>query len=184
MAKKKTASKSAPKPKKTNEEAVAIYEEVFVEIKRFTSLIAEQEEELREAEAAVLEAKGQYDEAKQNAANIRELRDGAKHGLFRYLAPVDGGEVLPLFDRMEPADEEKHGANSTEWRLEPIAALRLSLPSQIALVNAEIMLVGQLQDRVQARMETWHEGIAGLTPGSAAAIVDRLNDFIFERSSK
>lgn len=166
------------------DEALVRYEEVFGEIHRFVAVIEQSEGELLEAQAKAAEAKAAYDEAKEHVANVRELRDGAKHGLFRYLAPADGGEILPLFDRMEPASEEVHGANATEWRTEPLAALRLSLPSQIALNDSEIMLVGQLQDRVLANPDAWWESITGLSFGSAAAIVDRLNDFIYERSTK
>jgi hypothetical protein len=183
MAKKKTASKSG-KQQATQEEQLSRFHDVFGELHKFVETIRESEDELKEADAAVSEAKRVYDEAKDHAAKVRDMLTGAKHGLFRYLAPIDGGEVLPLFDRMEPADEEKHGEHASEWRTEPIAALRLSLPSQIALTDAEIMLVGQLQDRVLAKPDDWWMTINGLTAGSAAAICDRLNDFINERTTR
>lgn len=85
---------------------------------------------------------------------------------------------------MDPAVEEVHGINSDQWRLEPIAALRLSLPAQMALNDADIMLVGQLQDRVLKSPEAWWESISGLNFGMAAAICDLLNDFINERSTQ
>jgi hypothetical protein len=178
------ANKKKPKPvpkKVTPAEALTSYEHVFEEIRRFTSVIADTTEELREAELAAAEAKAAYDAAKKIVQDIRDLEEGARFGLIRYLTPA-GGEVLPLFDRMEPADEEVHGMNASQWRLEPIAALRLSLPAQMALTNAEVMLVGQLQDRVLGNAETWWESIAGLNFGMAVAIQDLLNDFINERS--
>jgi len=166
------------------EEALARYEEVFQEIARFVAVIESSVEELTEAEAEVAEAKAAYEAARDEVNRIKELRDGAKHGLFRYLAPRNGGEILPLFDRMEKADEERHGENSTEWRKEPIAALKLSLPSLVALNEADIMFVGQLQDSVLNDPEEWWHAIPGLTFGQSAAIVDRLNEFIADRTSK
>ncbi len=53
---------------------------------------------------------------------------------------------MPLFDRMEEADEELHGKNADEWRKEPIAVLKLSTPSINALIDHDIVVVGQLQD--------------------------------------
>ncbi len=180
-----TSQRNKPTRKKASpEEALERYHDVFEEIHRFVELIHSNDEELKEAEAKLTEAKLAYEAAKQVVAEIRDLREGAKHGLFRYLAPSDGGEVLPLFDRMEPPDEEKHGVNANEWRQEPIAALRLSLPAQMALTDGEILLVGQLQDRVLAKPDDWWKDISGLNFGIACAVVDRLNDFINERSTR
>lgn len=178
-------STGEPDAKKVNaDEALERYNEIFGEIQRFVAVIESSESELSEARAAAAEAKADYEAAKDEVKRIEDLRDGAKHGLFRYLAPRDGGRILPLFDRMEKADEDLHGANATEWRKEPIAALKLSLPSLVALNDAEIMFVGQLQDRVLAAPTEWWESIPGLIYGTAQAIVDRLNDFIAEHSSK
>ena len=52
------------------------------------------------------------------------------------------------------------------------------------LINADVILVGQLQDRIQAASEKWWESIEGLTLPIAAAIADRLNDFINEETRK
>ncbi|TWU66471.1 hypothetical protein [Crateriforma conspicua] len=178
MAVKKRAGRKKVDPS----EALKKYESVFDEIGRFLSVIDSSESELKEAESKAADAKAALDKARSRVQEIRDLRDGAKHGLYRYLAPADGREVLPLFDRMEPADEEVHGVNSDQWRKEPIAALKLSLPAQIALTEGDIMLVGQLQDRVLNDPDKWWEKVSGLTHGMAAAITDRLNDFIYERT--
>jgi hypothetical protein len=85
---------------------------------------------------------------------------------------------------MEPADEELHGAHSDEWRMKPITALKLSLPSQIALGDADIMLIGQLQDAVMKDPGMWYDEIASISTGSAAAIVDALNSFIARETAK
>lgn len=158
------------------------YRSVFAELSKFVDTIRDTEAELLEARQRLMEAKAEYDEAKATVESLADIREGARHGLVRYLSR--GEEILPLFDQMEPASDEIHGEHSTEWRSEPISALKLSLPSQIALNDAEIMLVGQLQDRVLAKPETWWEEVSGLSFGTAVAIVDRLNDFINKRSSQ
>lgn len=175
--KKPTRKKASP------EEALIRYEEVFDEIRRFTTILTDNEEELREAETNAALAKAAYDAAKQVVSEIKDLREGARFGLIRFLTP-DDGEVLPLFDRMESASEDVHGVNADQWRLEPIAALRLSLPAQMALNAADVMLVGQLQDRVLKNPDAWWESISGLNFGMSAAIVDLLNDFINDRSTR
>jgi hypothetical protein len=87
-------------------------------------------------------------------------------------------KVLPLFDRMEPADPERHGENAQTWRLKPIAELRLSVKATQFLNDADIVAIGQLQDRVLASA-AWWESIDGFTAALAAAVADKLNDYIF-----
>lgn len=159
------------------------YEQVFGEVEHFVELIARQDSEIGEAQAAMYAAKEKYETARDELTQARESRDGTKHALFMFLKPGPS-EILPLFDRMEPADEEKHGAHSDEWRKEPVAALRLSLIATNLLAAADVLFVGQLQDRVQAKPDAWHEQIEGLTAPMAAAVADKLNDFIAERTGK
>lgn len=178
----------AKKPKKTESkdesgEALRRYEQIFENITCFTDAIANSEEAISKARDKVNEAKSRLDEAKSQLADLESIQDGNKLALYRYLHPKTG-EIMPLFDRMAPADEEVHGLNSDEWRKEPIAALKLSLPSLKTLTDSDIVLVGQLQDIVLANRETWWEKLEGLSLGAASAIVDRLNDFIFERTKK
>lgn len=175
MAKKSAAVAEADK--------VARYEELFDELTRFVKVISDQDKPIVEARAAVENAKAQLDAAKSTLYELENIRDGAKHNLYRFLSPSGGKfTMMPLFDRMEKADEEIHGNNAQEWRGEPIASLGLSLPSLQALADADIVMVGQLQDRVLEYGKTWWEAISGLNAGSAGAIVDRLNDFICDRS--
>lgn len=94
------------------------------------------------------------------------------------------GDRMPLFDTMEPADDEKHGTGSAEWRKDPLSVLKLSLPSISILNEADILFVGQLQDRVQDKPEDWWESITGMTAPVAAAIVDRLNEFLFKNEKR
>ena len=159
------------------------YEQVFGEVEHFIDLIARQEDEISERSRVMFDAKEKYDAARDELNAAREARDGTKHSLFVFLRPGPT-KILPLFDRMEPADEEKHGAHSDEWRKEPISALRLSLIATTVLNAADLVFVGQLQDRVQANAAAWWETIEGLTAPMAAAIADKLNDFITEHTSK
>jgi hypothetical protein len=188
MAKKKVRPKGslsrtvADDPEKLARQ-VAQYEEVFGEVERYIDLIASQEREIIELTTAMHEAKAVYEESKRLVSEAREARDGTKHGLFMFLKPGPA-EIMPLFDRMEPADEELHGHNSSEWRKEPISALRLSLIAANSLTNADILLVGQLQDRILDQPDNWYEAIEGLTRPMAMAIADRLTDFINEQVSQ
>lgn len=169
--------------KATLQKLVSKYEEVFGEVAHFVELIARQELEISEQQQVTIAAKERYESAKDELAQARDARDGTKHALFMFLKPGPA-EIMPLFDRMEPADEEKHGEHSSEWRREPISALRLSLIATNLLTAADILFVGQLQDRMQAKPEAWAEEIEGLTAPMALAIADRLNDFIAEHTSK
>lgn len=173
------------KPKSTDVEALqrqlAAYEEVFDEVQHFIDLIRKQEEQVASAQTVTYAAKEAYEKAKAELAAEREARDGTKHALFVYLKPGPA-EILPLFDRMEPANAERHGKQSDQWRKEPISALRLSLIATNLLTAADIVFVGQLQDRMLADGQTWWEKIDGLSAPVAAAIADRLHDFMNERS--
>lgn len=181
MAKKKRST-SRPQIQK-RDAALVRYEQVFGQVQRFIDTVGESEKELLEAEREAADAKEKYDQARDRVNVIRDRAQIAKHSLFRYLQPSDGGEVLPLFDRMESADEELHGFNAAEWRADPIASLRLPLPTLIALSEADVLLVGQLQDRIIADEPCWFESIAGLTASSATAISNQLNDFVREKNA-
>jgi len=181
MAKRKRTKRSTDP--ETLQKLLDQYEEVFGEVAHFIDLIARQETEIGEIQTETFEAKEKYDSLREQLSQAREARDGTKHALFMFLKPGPT-EIMPLFDRMEPADEEKHGANADEWRKDPISALRLSLVATNFLTAADVLFVGQLQDRVQAKPDDWHELIEGITPPMAAAIVDRLNDFIAERTGE
>jgi chaperonin cofactor prefoldin len=89
MAKKKAVGKPV---KASAEEQLSRYHDVFDEVQRFVDTIRDSESELKDADTAVAEAKRVYDEAKDHAAKVRDMLTGAKHGLFRYLAPIDGGK--------------------------------------------------------------------------------------------
>ena len=159
------------------------YEEVFDEVEHFVRLIAQQEEEISDVHAAELRAKEKYDRLRNERREAEEARDGTKHALFMFLKPGPAG-ILSFAERMEPADEEKHGTNAEQWREEPISALRCSPDATRILMSADVLFVGQLQDRVQAEPAKWFEKFEGLTAPMAAAVADKLSDFIEEHSGK
>lgn len=163
------------------------YEQVFDEVQHFIDLIHTQDTEIKSASEAMYAAKDEFERTKKEIHDSQEARDGTKHALFMFLKPGPA-EILPLFDRMEPANEKKHGEGSSEWRKEPISALTLSLVATNLLTAADVIFVGQLQDRIQADDAAtnldaaWWEAIEGLTAPMAAAIADRLSDFIAEHT--
>lgn len=185
MAKKNERAEVSKPDAESSEGKLKRYEDLFEELIRFTTLIDEQDAEIIDANAAVAEAKEAYDCAKRALSEIESIRDGAKHNLYRFLSPKNGEfPVLPLFDTMEPTNEVVHGANSIQWRQEPIASLKLSLPSLMALIDSDVVRVGQLQDRVMKSAAEWWKEITSLNAGTAGAIVDRLNDFVFHKTMK
>jgi len=179
MAKRKRAKR--PTDPETLTKLVEQYEQVFGEVAHFIELINRQEAEISKSQEFTYKAKERYESAKRELATARDARDGTKHALFMFLRPGPA-EILPLFDRMDPADEEKHGAHAEDWRKEPVSALRLSLVATNLLTAADVIFVGQLQDRVQAQPADWWAAIDGLTEPVALAIGDKLNDFIAERT--
>lgn len=180
MAVKKKPTKS---DKQSPDDVLKRYEEIFENITCFMDAIDNSKTEIDTAREAVSLAKDKYDDAKTELKKLEDIQEGNRHALEGYLHPKNG-QIMPLFDRMEPADEKVHGVNSDEWRKEPVAALKLSLLSIKALTDFDIVLVGQLQDLVLADSYDWWAKVPGLTLGSSAAIVDRLNEFINDRTSR
>lgn len=170
------------KPKQTNEaklrSQVERYEAFFADINSFIDLVKNDRLQLSAAVAREAELKEEYDAARAATRAIRDSISGSKDALFRLVEP-GATKFMPLFDRMEPADPEKHGEHSVEWRKDPVTALRLSPIATEALIQADIVCVGQLQDAVMNNPDTWWEKFDGLTSAIAAAIADKLNDFIF-----
>lgn len=146
-----------------------------------TAEIEAAKQDLELAEEAKRDAEDAYDVAKNRVSEAKSRVQGAERTLLRFMNPTNG-EWHPLFDTMDAADEELHGKGSDKWRQEPISALKLSLASVQALTDAEILFVGQLQDRVLKDARSWWESITGLNNSVAAAIVDKLNDFICDRT--
>lgn len=183
----KTAVKTAVKKRQTNEarlkSQVERYEAFFAELESFIGFVRDDRLELEKAVVKQAKAKEAYDAAKDEVRQLRDSISGAKDALFRLVEPgVDA--FLPLFDRMEPADPDKHGEGADEWRKDPISALRLSPVATQILIDADIVCVGQLQDLVMDQGMDWSEKLEGLSDAVAAAIVDKLNDYIFRRGGR
>lgn len=163
-------------------EELELYRGVMARVGAMTAEIELAKKDLELADEAKVEAEAAYDAAKNRVTEARSRVQGAERTLLRFMNPTDG-EWHPLFDSMEPADEEKHGKGSDKWRQDPISALKLSLAAAQALIDAEILFVGQLQDRVIRDGNTWWTHVYGLSLAVAAAITDKLNDFILERTA-
>lgn len=177
-----TATSERPKAKKQSESvALQRFKSVFETIDGFFESMEELDDELLEAKADYEKANAARDAARDRVRELEQMRQVSERSLMRFLRPT-AGEVLPLFDQMEPADEEVHGENASEWRKEPIAAIRVSAKALELLTGSDIVLVGQLQDRVLENPHGWWEKVEGMNAGIAAAVVDGLNEFIAKRS--
>jgi hypothetical protein len=175
--------KSKDKPDIDVHDALAKAELILSQIHTFTDAISFHETELTEARADVTEKKGAYDAARENLRELENALSGTKDSLYRFLCPKRG-QFMPLFDKMEDADEDLHGEGATQWRTEPVANLKLSPLSMQCLNDADIVVIGQLQDRIINAPGVWWESIEGITAAMAAAITDKLNDLIFERTKR
>lgn len=175
-----TATKKPPK-KDDKQTTIDRFKSVFETIDGFFVDMEKLDQEITTQRVQVEETRGVYDNAKQKLKDLEALREGAEKSLVRFLRPQPG-EILPLFDQMKDADETIHGQGASEWRKEPISALRISGKALELLTAADIYFVGQLQDRVMDDADKWWEKVTGLSEGIAAAIVDGLNEFIFKRS--
>lgn len=174
----KTGAKAAAADKaESSEKKTATMERYISEIDRFAEMLSDQQRNIRELEEELAIARAKYDEAKQAVKEQKDVEHATVSLLLKFIRP-GSIEILPLFDTMEPADEEIHGVNASEWRNEPIARLGLSAAALRALIDAEIVLVGQLQDRIVARPSTWMVEIEGLNDGMAQAIEAKLDQFV------
>jgi hypothetical protein len=168
---------TAKKPDKT-----AAMEGYIAEIDKFAGMLRKQQEEIRDFEKEVAIAKTVYEEAKSNLREAMEIEHGTVSLLLKFIRP-GSIDVMPLFDTMETADEQTMGVNADEWRKEPVVVLDLSSAALRALIDADIVLVGQLQDRI-LKGDEWAAEFAGINEGMAQAIEAKLQQFIDERSKK
>lgn len=151
------------------------------EIDRFAGLLRKTQENIGELERDLAVKKLAYDGARQDVREAKEVEHATVSLLLRFVTP-GSPDVLPLFDTLEPADEEKQGAGAGEWRKEPIAVLGLSAAAMRALIAADIVLVGQLQDRMLADPDDWHAEIEGLSAGIGEAVAAKFHAYVEEKS--
>jgi hypothetical protein len=166
---------------KVNNKSAAM-ERYIGEIDRFATLLRDQQTLIIDLARKQAEAKASYDLAKEATTEAKDIEHNTVSLLLKFIRP-GSIDVMPLFDTMEPADEEVQGKHSTEWRKEPITSLNLSAVAMRALIDCDIVLVGQLQDRILKGNE-WAHGLEGVSEGMAQAIEAKLYQFIDERASK
>ena len=167
----------AKKPEKLTAEQAYI-----AEIDKFAGMLREQQEGIRDLEKDVAVARTVFDEAKDKLREAKENEHCTVSLLLKFIRP-GSIDVMPLFDTMDEATEEIHGVNSDEWRKEPVIVLDLSAAALRALIDADVVLVGQLQDRIM-KGDEWADGLNGVTDGMACAIEAKLQQFIEERSAR
>jgi len=150
---------------------------LFLEkIQTFSVIVGDAKAELKRLVDEEHELKESLRGVREQITSLTELISSSNNGMLKLIEP---GPVkfMPLFDKMEKADPETHGKNAAKWREEPVSVLRLSPASTEMLYAAEILFVGQLQDRILDDPNDWWKSVAGLTAPIAAAIADKLGDF-------
>lgn len=167
---------------KKAEKSVVAMERYIAEIDRFAGMLRDQQKEIERLGKMQAIAKDAYDQAREAVREAKEYEHTTVTLFLKFVAP-GSIDILPLFDQMEPTDEKKHGENAAEWRQEPITSLKLSALAMHALIAVEIVLVGQLQDRVMKGPD-WAKDLEGISEGMAQAIEAKLHQFIEERTAK
>jgi hypothetical protein len=166
-------------PGKKPDKAAAM-ERYIAEIDRFATMLRGQQEEIEQLAKDAAVKKDLYESAKEAVREAKDYEHSTVSLLLKFIRP-GSIDVMPLFDTMEPADEEKHGEKSSEWRKEPITSLNLSAAAMRALIGIDIVLVGQLQDLVLKGSE-WAKDLEEINDGMAQAIEAKLHQFIEERT--
>jgi len=150
------------------------------EIDKFAGMLREQQDGIRDLEKETAIAKTVYDECRDKLRDAKENEHCTVSLLLKFIRP-GSIDVMPLFDTMDEADEEVHGVNSDDWRKEPVIVLDLSTIALRTLIDADVVLVGQLQDRI-LKGEEWAADLEGINEGMAQAIEAKLAQFIDERA--
>jgi len=174
-----TATKK-PTKKAPNEEALTRMRRYIEEVDRFASLLRDTQSQIVELSRDSAIKKAAYEDAKEAVREAKEIEHNTVSLLLKFIVP-GSCDILPLFDRMEEPDEEVHGEHAKEWRSETVAVLKLSAAAMRALIDANIVLVGQLQDRLLADPDAWY-GPVQISLGMAEAIAAKLQEFVEERA--
>ncbi len=160
----------------------AAMERYIAEIDRFATMLRDQQIEIERLAVDAAVKKDRFEAAKEAVREAKEFEHSTVSLLLKFITP-GSIDMMPLFDTMEPADEEKQGKNATEWRKEPITSLALSAAAMRALIGVDVVLVGQLQDLVLKGAD-WFKDMEEINDGMAQAIEAKLHDFIEARTSK
>ena len=145
-------------------------------IQTFSSVVGSAKAELKKLQDEERDLANELQELRSDIKSLKEMIACSNNGMIALIEPGPK-EFMPLFDRMEKPVPEKHGTNAGKWREQPLTMLKLSPASTDLLYSAEILFIGQLQDRILADPDSWWSEIAGLTLPIAAAIADKLADF-------
>lgn len=145
-------------------------------VTQFSDLVGEAKTTLKRLQAEERESAEKLADLRDQIRAIKDTINIASDGMIQLIEPGPL-KFMPLFDAMEKASPKKHGTNAAKWRELPLSELRLSPISTSLLYEAEILFIGQLQDRILSDPETWWESIEGLTAPIAAAVADKLSDF-------
>jgi len=148
---------------------------------QFAELLRQSDEQIDALEREQAVRKQAYEDIRDSVREAKDVQASTVKLLLHFVKPgtID---IMPLFDQMAPADEKTQGPGAAEWRKEPIAVLGLSAAALRALVAADIVLVGQLQDLLLADPEEWYAEFESLTAGMAEAIAAKLHAYIEARS--
>lgn len=175
-AKKSAGSESLASELEDARAELAVMQRFLDRIQHFSEVVTEAKDQLKILQKEEAELKESLGRVRDDIKSVKELISGSADGMIKLIEP---GPVafLPLFDQMEKADPKTHGKNAAKWREEPVSVLRLSPMSTELLYAAEILFIGQLQDRILEDPQEWWKSVAGLTLSFAAAIADKLSDF-------
>lgn len=165
--------KGAPKKAKGAEAAKDRY---IAEIDKFATILKDQQKQIDDLVLDMNRKEDEYTAAKRAVREAKEYEHETVALLLKFIRP-GSIDIMPLFDTMEPADEARHGTGAADWRKEPITALGLSALAMKALIAADIVLVGQLQDKISTGAE-WAAGIETITEAIAQAIEAKLDEFV------
>lgn len=149
----------------------------FDRLQTFSNIVNTAKQQIGVLKTSEHKLKEQLSEVRSEIRSIENLIDSSNDGMLAVLEPGPS-EFLPLFDTMEKADPDTHGVNAVDWREKPISVLRLSPVASNSLIEAGIVFIGQLQDRIIEDPDDWWQGIDGLNEVIAAAIADKLADFV------
>ena len=145
-------------------------------VQTFSNVVGDAKAELSKLRYKEREDSESLSELRERIKMLKQSIESASDGMIALIEPGPL-KFMPLFDQMEKASPKKHGTNAAKWRELPLSELRLSPTSTTALYEADILFIGQLQDRILNDPENWWETINGLTAPIAAAIADKLADF-------
>ena len=151
---------------------------LFLEkVQNFSEVVSDARTTMKDLVTKRNTIKEELAEINDEIKSVQNLIDSSNDAMLSVLEPGPS-KFMPLFDHMEKADPKTHGKNADQWREKPISVLRLSPAASSALIEHDIVFIGQLQDLILADPDGWSNDIPGLTDAMAAAIADKLTDFV------